>query len=337
MAVLVACGDKDPSAPTAPAACDSSKCLPGNTCLPLNGETKCRKTCASNDDPATSCPLGYICVDTAPGAVSPFCVQTTAVSSQGTPVVAKTDGQWGFPCQATFGAENPACDADQGFYCYAVSPSDGDAYCTTYGCEKDSDCGPGFGCQVVNNYPNANTLKRKEFGAAATQNACIRRTYCSACTSDIDCPTIAGVKQHCIADEAGRAFCTPECTSTQACPTQAKCVTATLTDESQAMICYPRAKACIGDGSLCAPCLSDADCGADGICTKGDYTTERFCATAAPGGDCKQCPKSIPGLPDRKIGCTSKATEELPVGYCAGLLSIKGTVGADVGCWAPDR
>lgn len=339
IAVLAACGDKNTvvqGAPAPAAACDSTKCLAGNTCLPLNGETKCRKTCASNDDPATSCPLGYICSVTAEGA-PPFCVQSTAAygdSESRTPVAPKAEGQWGTACQANLGATNPACDTEQGFYCFALSPSDGNAYCTSYGCEQDSDCGAGFGCESINNFPNANTAKRKELGPGATQKACVRRAYCSACTSDLDCPAIAGVKQRCIEDKNARRFCTSECTSKQNCPTEAKCGTI---EGTGIKVCYPLSKLCIGDGALCSPCLSDADCGDDGICTKGEYTTERFCAKAAPGGDCKQCPKSVASLPDRPLGCTSRDSDKLPKSYCTGLLSIDGTVGADLGCWTPNR
>ncbi|MBX3232968.1 MAG: hypothetical protein KIT84_11700 [Labilithrix sp.] len=336
---VAACGDKT-TVVMAAAACDSAKCLPGNTCLPFAGETKCRKTCGSNDEPETSCPLGYICMDTDPGAgVPPFCVQNTAGFGDGdtrTPVTPQADGQWGTPCQANLGVENPACDTAQGFYCYATSPSDGNAYCTTYGCESNTDCGAGFGCESINNYPNANTAKRRQHGASATQKACVRRAYCSECASDIDCPALAGVKQYCIPDASDRWFCTPECTSTQGCPNEAACRTLQFGDEA-VKVCYPRSQLCIGDGELCSPCRSDLDCGEDGVCTKGEYTTERFCAKAAPGGDCAQCPKSIPGLPKRGIGCSRAESDKLPKDYCTGLVSLQGREGSDIGCWTPDR
>src|SRR5438105_15855007 len=55
-------------------ACDDAKCLPGNKCLPLGDEVKCRKTCSSNTDPATACPFAYTCVKQDP---EPFCVKDT--------------------------------------------------------------------------------------------------------------------------------------------------------------------------------------------------------------------------------------------------------------------
>src|SRR6185503_13579122 len=118
--------------------CDSAKCFAGNECLPLDGVEECRKTCASNDDPSTSCTFNYNCVSTDPANdVKPFCVETTARTNDGTLLEKKDSGQWGFPCQANLGSKNPACDTDQGFYCYGISPSDGNAYCTRYDCQSD--------------------------------------------------------------------------------------------------------------------------------------------------------------------------------------------------------
>ena len=57
LCVVSACKSEDTST-----GCDDGACKPGNKCLPLNGEIKCRKTCASNDNPDTSCPAGYTCV-----------------------------------------------------------------------------------------------------------------------------------------------------------------------------------------------------------------------------------------------------------------------------------
>lgn len=315
--------------------CETSKCFPGNECLPLDGVTECRKTCSSNDDPATSCPFNYNCVSTDPAnGVPPFCVATTALTNDGNKLERKDSGQWGFPCQANQGSKNPACDSDQGFYCYGTSPTDGNAYCTRYDCESDLECGAGFACVDINKTPNVGTAKKKTIGE--TQKVCLLRSYCSPCSTDIDCTTVAGRKQHCIVDAGGRGFCTPECTSNQNCNTEAKCVTVQLEDATQSKVCYPRSKVCVGDGKLCSSCLVDTDCGEDGICTHGQYTTEKFCIKKAPGGDCTKCEKELTS-PARKIGCSSKDDDLYPANYCIGLYSIGGTVGSDIGCWTPDR
>ncbi len=332
LAVLAACStDRQIVVVPAP-PCDSTKCAAGNTCLALDGVTKCRKTCASNDDPATSCPFGYTCTDTRPGEeVSPFCVQDRAVRADGAPLVKKERGQWGALCRANLGVESEDCDTAQGFYCYGTTPTDGEAYCTRYDCVEDAECGAGFWCGKINQTPNVMTAKRLTIGE--TQNVCLRRTYCSTCTSDIDCPAVAGRPQHCIADSAGAQFCSPECEATTNCPLEARCATVT-SGAGSVKVCYPRATVCVGDGSLCTPCRVDTDCGDDGACVKGEYTTERFCAKKVTA--CTECPKTV-AEPKRTVGCSSKGSERLPMNHCVGLYAIKGTVGADIGCWTPDR
>ena len=330
--VLAACA----SDPAPAGSCDSARCAPGNTCLPLDGEMKCRKTCSSNSDPATSCPFGYTCTDTQ-SAPQPFCVESTALRADGLPLEKKASGQWGASCQAHLGIENPGCDTEQGFYCYGRSPADGEAYCTRYDCETDRDCGPGFWCGQVNQTPNVQTGKRTTFGIV--QNVCLRRTFCSTCTVDLDCPPLGGRPQHCIEDASGARICSPECDGHQSCPTDARCADVSVGTK----VCYPRSTVCVGDGSLCSPCRSDADCGEDGICVKGQYTTETTCAKKATG-DCGTAPTPEPGTGPSSVVAGSKATvrclghifEAVPENYCHGFYPI-GKDGGDIGCWTPAR
>jgi hypothetical protein len=326
VAVLAACSSDNNDNPAGP-VCDSSKCAAGNTCIEFNGETKCRRTCSSNTDPATSCPFGYTCSDPETG-VGAFCMQSTAVRDDGSPLVKKPSGQWGSKCQANLGIENPGCDTEQGFYCLASSPTDGDAYCTRYGCAQDLDCGPGFWCGKVNDTPNAVTAKKK-FGNAPL-DVCLKRTYCSTCKVDLDCPTIQGTAQHCVEDGSGARVCVPECDSDQACSNEAKCV-----PFGDTKVCYPRADVCVGDGSLCSPCRVDTDCGEDGICIKGQYTTEKSCAkkTAA----CTSCPKTLDST-GGAVGCTKEDDKQ---NYCVGLYKlgkpVNGQQPYDLGCYTPAR
>lgn len=317
-----ACSSKDENA--AP-SCDDAKCKPGNKCLPLDGEVKCRKTCASNVDPATSCPAGYTCVAPDDGN-EPFCVEDNAK------IEAKPNGQWGFACNPTDGLENPACDGAQEFYCYGESPTDGNSYCTRFSCETDRDCAAGYWCATVNVGPNVATTKRTTHD---TQTVCLKRTYCATCKVDLDCPPLDGRPQHCAPDQLGGSFCTPECKTSTNCNFEAKCVDVGV----GAKVCYPRAGACTGDGSLCAPCRSDADCGDDGICVKGAYTTERSCAKKAPG-DCQSgeaqggCAQSLE-TPKVAVRCLGGIFDEVPKNYCHGIYPL-GESG-DIGCWTPKR
>jgi len=307
----------------APAACsddtcDDAQCAPGNRCLPLNGETRCRKTCTSNSDPLSNCPFGYTCTDTRSGA-PPFCVQDEAK------VTPKPAGQWGAPCRANLGAENPDCDREQGFFCYGALPTDANAYCTRYDCATDRECGAGFGCETVNQTPNIAAARRLTVGA--TQKICRRRAYCSTCTADVDCPTVNGIGQRCIPDANGASFCTSVCTSSANCPKDAQCVDAGI----DVPVCYPRATVCVGDGSLCSPCRVDTDCGEDGVCVQGEFTTERSCAKRA--SSCSACPRTAGNA---QVGCSTSGLPNVPRSYCYGVYEIGGSA-ADIGCWTPNR
>jgi hypothetical protein len=315
-------------------ACDDTKCAAGNKCLPLNGEVKCRKTCTSNSDATQSCPFGYTCTDTLTGA-PPFCVQDQAKLPDGRPIAQKQSGQWGASCVASNGFENPGCDGEQGFRCYGVSPTDGDAYCTRYDCTKDEECGKGFWCATINATPSVLSARRTSVGEV--RNVCLRRTFCTPCQADLDCPPVLGTPQHCIQDVNGASFCSPECSSSANCAKDAKCVDAGI----GATVCYPRAQVCVGDGTLCSPCRSDVDCGQEGICVKGQYTTEKSCATksTAPCEEGKSrgsCPDKSSGPPEAAVRCLGGALEEVPRDYCHGIYFI-GSDSGDVGCWTPDR
>jgi hypothetical protein len=319
------------------AVCKDENCLPGNKCLPLDGVTKCRKTCSSNTDPASSCPFGYTCVAQDP---EPFCVKDT-------PEIRKKDsGQWGASCVATQGIENPDCDGEQGFKCYAQSRSDGAAYCTRYDCSTDRDCAAGFYCATVNASPNADT---NAVSVGETIKVCAKREYCAPCKADLDCPSFHGKPQHCVsANDGVTMFCTPECEATKNCQKDAKCVAF----DGGYQACFPRAGTCVGDGTICAPCRSDADC-KDGACVKGQYTEERSCAIrskkpctlpdkgpqTAANYDCPT--PTDPGVAKRAIRCLGGDPKkgwpfpEVPSNYCHGLWAFGES--ADVGCWTPDQ
>lgn len=318
MSAVSACSSSD-------TGCDDSKCATGNKCLALNGAVECRKVCSSNTDPATSCPFGYTCVNNTP---SPFCVKDVGD-------LKKAEGQWGASCNPTGGKEgNPDCDSAQNFACYATSPTDGEAYCTRYDCTTDRECGAGFYCGTINVAPNAVKAKRT---IGETQKACIRRSYCAPCVADLDC----GGGEHCIADADGNSFCTPECGKTDNCPFESRCV-----DTGNGFkACYPRATRCAGPPGLCSPCRSDADCGPDGICVRGQYTSEQSCAikskkpctnlsmSQAQGSDF-DCPASTDTAANIKC-FGGDILGEVPKDYCHGIYDHGGS--PDLGCYTPAR
>jgi hypothetical protein len=310
------------------AECEDSKCAAGNRCIAAADGNKCRKTCTTNWDPATSCPFNYTCTPSAAGVA--YCAENKVK------ITAAATGLWGAPCNAVGGLDaNPDCDSGQQFQCFGRSPSDGQAYCTRYGCTNDEDCAAGFGCQAVNTTPNVVEAKRLRIGE--TVNVCVKREYCSACKTDLDCAPLQGRKQHCTADDLGGTFCAPECSNNTSCTRDAYCY-----DYGDYQACYPRAGVCVGDGLLCSPCRSDADCKDEGACANGTYTTERFCATKAPG-DCQGgamlggCPSTAPN-PKVAVRCIgdNKTTLEVPPNYCHGMFQIEGGL-AGIGCWTPNR
>lgn len=314
------------------AACDDAKCAAGNKCLPLDGETKCRKTCDSNvAGTGTSCPFNYTCLTQPDG--NTFCVEDRTK-------ITKSDKVWGAQCNPTNGSDNPDCDRGQEFYCFAESPTDGKAYCTRFGCETDRDCAATFWCATVNVGPSADSTKRT---IQDVQKVCLKREYCASCTANLDCPKLNGRTQYCVPDDVGRGFCAPECETSASCAEYgaSRCVDAGATDAegNGHKTCYQRSGVCIGDGSLCSSCLSDADCGEDGACVRGQYSREKSCAKKAPQ-DCKSgesqggCVKEL-SSPKVAVRCLGGLLDEAPKNYCHGLYAL-GESG-DVGCWTPAR
>ncbi|MBS2012606.1 MAG: hypothetical protein JST00_06965 [Deltaproteobacteria bacterium] len=306
--------------------CDPTQCAAKNECIDDGKETKCRLACAKHGD----CPFNYQCSVNPANAAKSFCAKSTSEVPQ------KPTGQWGSPCETKGGeANNPACDGQNGFVCYAPGgPTDATAYCTRFECAADTDCAGGYWCATVNNAPNA-TKDARSFGP--THTACIKRAYCSPCNADFDCPVIDGKQSRCANDDAGGKYCAQACNDNTNCRLDATCVSGPV--EDGAKVCKPRAGVCKGDGSICSPCRSDADC-PDGFCLKGPYSPEKFCsvksksACTATGqgtivkGDCP----AFTGFAGTKIGCQgSSADDSIPKDQCIGLIEFGET--GDIACY----
>ncbi len=306
------------------AACDDAQCAEGNLCIATaSAPSQCELPCFTHTD----CPFNYHC-DANAGGTRPYCTINTLTFTQ-------KPGQFGASCNPTGGFEtNPACDTEGGFYCQASSPLDANAFCTYFGCTQDTDCGDGDYCGHVNASPSATSSAPPN---GKTLVACLPRGYCAPCASDIDCAPSNGAPQHCLAGTDGATFCTPECNGNAECALDAKC-----TSQGNYAVCTPRAGVCKGDGSLCSPCRSDADC-TNGYCALAYNSTERFCTTPS-GITCSydssltivdQCPTSTAATSE--IGCAVPSVDPtIPANQCVGEVA-EGTDNGQPsyvpGCW----
>jgi hypothetical protein len=170
---------------------------------------------------------------------------------------------------------------------------------------------------------------------------CLPGNAAQPCTRDEDCPLSAqSFAQHCdfgaTAADGGTGggatagVCAPECGGDSDCDADQHC------GNSSSTYCTPRAGACLGDGTLCSPCRSDADCTSGGYCLFEEYSGEHFCSQAAKGS-CSAaggCPSKT-GAGSSKVACTTMASDFAPVNQCVGLVSLGGS--SIPGCWTVSR
>ncbi len=351
------------------APCDSTLCLPKNSCVlgwsNLDDVTKgdkstqttaCRITCTSQDD----CPFDYHCV---PGDGVNYCAKDRIPSYLGgadfkptTVGEAAAGAPWGVPCDPQQGLDsNPTCDTAQSFWCYGISNTDANAYCTQYQCKDDGDCPGGWWCGTINDTPDVRNLKRKDFGppgaSTGTTSLCMPRaynlkpgTFCATCKTDLDCPKNEGNAQHCIsADNNGGSekTCGVECTNDGNCPLDYACQASD--DAGGANVCVPRAGTCTGNAAFCSPCHSDTDCDAvSGYCVIADYSTEHYCTTLS-GVPCSvsgstltaKCPTTSGTPSSAGVSCSYSSAFQFPKDQCYGLVNFgTGSNAAQVGgCW----
>jgi hypothetical protein len=329
------------SPPPTPAACDPKLCKPGNTCINDGKATACRLPCTSNEGPG-SCPFNYHCVD-AQGAVNGADGKSYNYCAPDRTAYTKKDGQWGASCSPSGGLENnPSCDSTQNFWCYGVSPTDGNAFCTQYGCTDDLDCKAGWWCATINATPDVRTTTR-QFGEAQVTTVCLPRvwnqkpgTYCAPCKTDLDCPTNEGRKQHCADPGDGQPICAAECSKDSECTLDARCVPDYPT--AGVSTCLPRAGTCKGDGKLCSPCRADTDC-TDGVCALAAYSTEHFCTqkSGVPcSGQTRQCPTPPQGAAPAGVGCVTDSSGDIaPKDQCFGGYNLMSN--GVPGCWTKPR
>ncbi len=125
-------------------------------------------------------------------------------------------------------------------------------------CTDDTDCPMTHACSEIQG-----------------QKLCMVRKFCNECLHDANC----GPGSACIV-EGGVGTCAKACNAgSTECPRYAACK-----DRGDGQFfCAHKAGACVGDGSLCAPCQTEDHCN-NGLCLTYNHTKESFCATGCDGG-----------------------------------------------------
>lgn len=160
--------------------------------------------------------------------------------------------------------------APWGLMCFRWGAEDPDPICS-WKCEDPYDCPEYFVCDY-------------KYGFAQPVTICKQAEYCSPCEADIQC-SLSGMK--CIRDKKGGKFCSYPCKpGILSCNGGSRCI---WVEEEQGFYCMPYWGACVGNGSVCAPCKVEEDCSKSGThCVESYYSHERFCTLECTGS--KDCP-----------------------------------------------
>jgi hypothetical protein len=310
----------------------------GTPCLPSEGEGN-NKACDTAD--------AFACYGQTPTDANAFCTQFNCSADSDCPggwwcetvdkapnvlTNKRSFGQTRTVCRprqycATCQEDHDCPKAANGTQQHCVQDSQGNGFCSLQ-CTADANCPLDATC--VTAYP-----------------VCLPAQG-ATCASDEDCPPTSSTFQHCYG-----GTCTPECGSDSDCTgTSQKC--------GSLGACQPRAGVCVGSGSFCDPCRSDADCSqAGGTCMRADYSTERYCSVPTKGtcptttqqgviinqpgnGMCPTAPSGSPASSTTlgAVGCTFSSTDYAPPNQCVALTSISDGSGGEtqvLGCWTVNR
>lgn len=223
-----------------------------------------------------------------------------------------------------------------GLECRTRGEGDAEAYCAKPHCSTDADCPGGYECAITRD-PHAicNTnpkkgnnsfcgvtdeacIDRDDFEANGStffegaicllRKACVKRSQCSPCTSDLDCSLVPGLR--CV-PIGGENRCARSCSRREDCDLDHECVE--IDEETSA--CVPRFGACVGSGNFCEPCVNDEDCGGVGttMACVTNLRGERACLDLAFPHECTtddDCPTSPSG---RHGSCNDEGRCSLPL------------------------
>jgi hypothetical protein len=149
---------------------------------------------------------------------------------------------------------------------------------------------------------------------------CLARPFCAPCLYDGQCGTDA----KCVSMTGGK-FCTKTCTkgSTE-CPMYAEC----KAGSSGTYYCQHKSGKCVGDGSLCAPCVSAAQCKTGGVCLTFGGTEESFCGTDCTStGTCESSSSKCYQISTTQSQCGPAAASSGEFATCTSGLTYIMNVG----------
>lgn len=264
------------------------------------------------------------------------------------------------------------CDEPGGFTCIGSGPGDVDAYCGKGGCQNDSECGPGFGCQTLRTSKQPCGAACGLAGGSATgciaatdigagkeyscgplgllRNLCVKREFCSECTTDDDCRAVPN--QICAKDEGGKKICTIVCDLdvSNACPWGNAGGCAITDTDKNVPTCSHRFGSCAGQGDSCHPCVDDLDC-PNGLCITSTFTNEHYCVSLDQKCDCTNlpveqgvqcqgggCPQTPDGLTMNCYGGSQVQAGGSPLYQtCVGAnVNTNPLMSPQAGCWLPE-
>jgi hypothetical protein len=253
-----------------PCMADGDCNVAGQVCAPGlgGGASICTRKCTGQTGPE-GCPVGYDCFPTDPAKGS-TCnrVRYEFDATTGAPLLFGRDCALDYLACANAGSANanPVCRKIFDFSGDPPTPVeiDPNAYCTG-ACETDADCPLDFLCDV-------------DVDGA---RLCLRRDQCAPCTVDANCPTSNPL---CVPTRDGTArYCTKSCAFRSDCGgvqnTALTCAETTNAAGTPLLACLHRFGACKGEGNMCDPCRTDADCEkTQSTCITNSATGERFCS-----------------------------------------------------------
>lgn len=289
-----AVGCKDPTIIGTLCKKDGDCNIAGQVCAPgfSGGPSICTRKCTSSTG-ANGCPIGYDCypTDAAKGAT---CNKVRyEIDAAGNPLVIGADCSLDDNRCTTLGSTNGSVGCrkipDESQDPPVPVASDPNAFCTVV-CESDGDCPLAFKCAT--DY-QGNKL-------------CLRRTFCDVCAVDENCP-----EKVCVSTTDGKErYCTKTCASTNDCGgvqnTALYCSPTKNAAGGDTNACLHRFGACVGEGNICDPCRTKADCAkTSSFCVTNSGSLERFCTkSCADNTDCEG--GTVPSICDNTDIPTSK-------------------------------